>query len=101
MIRRTPGSTRNVTLLPYTTLFRSLIFKIRSKNDQLCRGLIVVVFRVFAQNLLTELSTDCVRSEEHMSELQSLLRISYAVCCLKKINSHKNFFVCLVSLSSV
>src|SRR3546814_5006206 len=66
MIRRPPRSTRTDTLFPYTTLFRSMLE---------CRRLWTP-------------STPCVpapiRSEEHTSELQSLMRISYAVFCLNK-----------------
>src|SRR3546814_5204622 len=76
MIRRPPRSTRTDTLFPYTTLFRSiapaLLFAMPSPpclRDELSRhcGLSVLV-----------------RSEEHTSELQSLMRSSYAVFCLKK-----------------
>src|SRR3546814_2523042 len=97
MIRRPPRSTRTDTLFPYTTLFRSetavanqadcatfdhqfLAFKIdadrceiRIRRQQTNDA--AVAFEAF----------DChVRSEEHTSELQSLMRISYAVFCLKK-----------------
>src|SRR3546814_10491580 len=84
MIRRPPRSTRTDTLFPYTTLFRS---------DRLCtthRGDVVD-----ARNRLAAGLDDLVkRSEEHTSELQSLMRISYAVFCLKKKKTiqehHKN-----------
>src|SRR3546814_18917494 len=79
MIRRPPRSTRTDTLFPYTTLFRSLSCPLRldehpADDDgdalaQLLRGLVPLV---------------AGRSEEHTSELQSLMRISYAVFCLKK-----------------
>src|SRR3546814_1518882 len=69
MIRRPPRSTRTDTLFPYTTLFRSLRLD-RSPLDRLSRG------------PAQEFPGD--RSEEHTSELQSLMRISYAVFCLKK-----------------
>src|SRR3546814_3611259 len=68
MIRRPPRSTRTDTLFPYTTLFRSH----RADGDQEH-----VVRRPPAQHVHR-------RSEEHTSELQSLMRISYAVFCLKK-----------------
>src|SRR3546814_9357382 len=108
MIRRPPRSTRTDTLFPYTTLFRSLyllapivrgrkgeyrkelqdlqkrgfqrvkvdgklheIAEVPALNKKLKHDIEVVVDRV-------------VRSEEHTSELQSLMRISYAVFCLKK-----------------
>src|SRR3546814_4441638 len=111
MIRRPPRSTRTDTLFPYTTLFRShqlsreetaaaisdLIFReevlvLRQMlSDQAFQGVEVVPmlrrdrhdFRVW-QLLLQPLQVRHQRSEEHTSELQSLMRISYAVFCLKK-----------------
>src|SRR3546814_14235344 len=73
MIRRPPRSTRTDTLFPYTTLFRS------------CRG--AVCDSYLERPLLgnrSSLPARKPRSEEHTSELQSLMRISYAVFCLKK-----------------
>src|SRR3546814_13894670 len=70
MIRRPPRSTRTDTLFPYTTLFRSR----RRPHPDRTRSRCAVAT---AQRLR-------VRSEEHTSELQSLMRISYAVFCLKK-----------------
>src|SRR3546814_3060187 len=95
MIRRPPRSTRTYTLLPYTTLFRSLLrcrdvleglvdflgwiglLDVDAKNVD--AGLVAVehFLRAFADKIGD-------RSEEHTSELQSLMRISYAVFCLKK-----------------
>src|SRR3546814_15557844 len=76
MIRRPPRSTRTDTLFPYTTLFRS--------------GHEVWPPQISCSNG----SAFHRRSEEHTSELQSLMRISYAVFCLKKKNKknkkHKN-----------
>src|SRR3546814_10734816 len=81
MIRRPPRSTRTDTLFPYTTLFRSLRAlqgarhqpRLRSRRRrQISRGLALA--RRAGER----------RSEEHTSELQSLMRISYAVFCLKK-----------------
>src|SRR3546814_3403946 len=75
MIRRPPRSTRTDTLFPYTTLFRSVAGV----------GVEVRVARTEASRVLAdEAAVDRVRSEEHTSELQSLMRISYAVFCLKK-----------------
>src|SRR3546814_15108604 len=92
MIRRPPRSTRTDTLFPYTTLFRSA-------HDN--RGAIVICEDGPIDNYIRRLDSDgrlqnlalnrlrsnadpSVRSEEHTSELQSLMRISYAVFCLKK-----------------
>src|SRR3546814_10025053 len=77
MIRRPPRSTRTDTLFPYTTLFRSVIV------TGLGAGEHAHLARVAASNV--EKREGCgERSEEHTSELQSLMRISYAVFCLKK-----------------
>src|SRR3546814_8493432 len=77
--RRPPRSTRTDTLFPYTTLFRSLSGQKRGNHDQpICeKGAGRACRRDAAGRGL-------LRSEEHTSELQSLMRISYAVFCLKK-----------------
>src|SRR3546814_11765557 len=91
MIRRPPRSTRTDTLFPYTTLFRSDagVARVQGTIGQArpvtaycgverigALGVQCIVFAVYPF---------CVgRSEEHTSELQSLMRISYAVFCLKK-----------------
>src|SRR3546814_6511366 len=87
MIRRPPRSTRTDTLFPYTTLFRSRsscapdgipVRPLRRPRDgHRCR----TALRHYAQGRVRILRP---RSEEHTSELQSLMRISYAVFCLKK-----------------
>src|SRR3546814_6702949 len=99
MIRRPPRSTRTDTLFPYTTLFRSRSSFIEQPpfrhfahdsgtNDEIAEPLV-------SQTLLGvagEYFIQHFRSEEHTSELQSLMRISYAVFCLKKkihSNTHK------------
>src|SRR3546814_14335672 len=88
MIRRPPRSTRTDTLFPYTTLFRS--------HAPVCRANIVgpTSGRVRAiSNRPTQMfgfGMLPARSEEHTSELQSLMRISYAVFCLKKKKKQKN-----------
>src|SRR3546814_11750484 len=78
MIRRPPRSTRTDTLFPYTTLFRSRAPARhgggRDRHHQ---------FRGRRQRRDPG-NTESERSEEHTSELQSLMRISYAVFCLKK-----------------
>src|SRR3546814_5966744 len=80
MIRRPPRSTRTDTLFPYTTLFRSTLRvsrdSRRGRDSAKKPGMTPRPWKV-----------DCpCRSEEHTSELQSLMRISYAVFCLKKNN---------------
>src|SRR3546814_8904899 len=104
MIRRPPRSTRTDTLFPYTTLFRSMasqssesneVFQIMTSKGYLV-GEEVKSALYWASRVATNLSPAAkydairrklqviVRSEEHTSELQSLMRISYAVFCLKK-----------------
>src|SRR3546814_7529375 len=80
MIRRPPRSTRTDTLFPYTTLFRS-----RAVIDQGKRRHNIPLVDGMASAL-----RGSIRSEEHTSELQSLMRISYAVFCLKKKNNTHN-----------
>src|SRR3546814_12611574 len=76
MIRRPPRSTRTDTLFPYTTLFRSAAFRRAARPAHgRERQLRPMVLRC---------RPSWRRSEEHTSELQSLMRISYAVFCLKK-----------------
>src|SRR3546814_3454263 len=87
MIRRPPRSTRTDTLFPYTTLFRSLL---AVGDEQAGPPRYRAVAPVLVEPLpgqVPEFSLQVlrvVRSEEHTSELQSLMRISYAVFCLKK-----------------
>src|SRR3546814_6582392 len=86
MIRRPPRSTRTDTLFPYTTLFRS---GFKKRPAFLQRAQAVEPHGVEPlENIpvLTVAGCGPVRSEEHTSELQSLMRISYAVFCLKKKN---------------
>src|SRR3546814_7866236 len=75
MIRRPPRSTRTDTLFPYTTLFRS------SASASSTRSRSLSFFIGSSRSLGNSLT---IRSEEHTSELQSLMRTSYAVFCLKK-----------------
>src|SRR3546814_2852742 len=95
MIRRPPRSTRTDTLFPYTTLFRSVyvlhepcrhfvrfVHSHFTCSGRHCRGVVA------SRQLRTYR-----RSEEHTSELQSLMRISYAVFCLKKKNTDKTNIV--------
>src|SRR3546814_5552038 len=84
MILRPPRSTRTDTLFPYTTLFRSVKQQLMPKGGQPGKyrplGMPTIFDRVCQQAILNRVG----RSEEHTSELQSLMRISYAVFCLKK-----------------
>src|SRR3546814_2380894 len=82
MIRRPPRSTRTDTLFPYTTLFRSLERALEAQRR--CRRSTASGHR---QRPCRPRARDR-RSEEHTSELQSLMRISYAVFCLKKKKNH-------------
>src|SRR3546814_14698698 len=99
MIRRPPRSTRTDTLFPYTTLFRSRAVKVNEggsfhllvalRHQTWCRAVFIAGISGIGEYPRT-------RSEEHTSELQSLMRISYAVFCLKKnktkkqITNHQN-----------
>src|SRR3546814_8088629 len=78
MIRRPPRSTRTDTLFPYTTLFRSE----DGAAGATCRW--SATARDRRRGTARRGSGSRWRSEEHTSELQSLMRISYAVFCLKK-----------------
>src|SRR3546814_9029177 len=104
MIQRPPRSTRTYTLFPYTTLFRSgpLTTAWRIQQDEGRPGLVCVCIAIDSRrgertpidepqsNLVVQIGLHgdtegaLGRSEEHTSELQSLMRISYAAFCLKK-----------------
>src|SRR3546814_3896940 len=95
MIRRPPRSTRTDTLFPYTTLFRS---RPGSGRRDICRHQPPhpkmrrprkIGATTDAVSVALKESRSC-RSEEHTSELQSLMRISYAVFCLKKKKRNNN-----------
>src|SRR3546814_2680469 len=103
MIRRPPRSTRTDTLFPYTTLFRSPRLRRYMVLVLQCLGGLALVLLVAGIAIrlaypLPELEprtasahitdTGDTRSEEHTSELQSLMRISYAVFCLQKKSKH-------------
>src|SRR3546814_9835834 len=96
MIRRPPRSTRTDTLFPYTTLFRSRRRCSRARLLLPSRGRGRLPLRADTtpvQKFRSERSDHGrareARSEEHTSELQSLMRISYAVFCLKKKKKNK------------
>src|SRR3546814_7170728 len=96
MIRRPPRSTRTDTLFPYTTLFRSVVVMrygevvesgtaqevLYNPRHDYTKMLIAAVPRLTPR--AARPLAGAPRSEEHTSELQSLMRISYAVFCLKK-----------------
>src|SRR3546814_7449536 len=91
MIRRPPRSTRTDTLFPYTTLFRSIEclekkpkHNKRSRDPKPSSKPAKAASRAGSNAGRGFRYQDAVRSEEHTSELQSLMRISYAVFCLKK-----------------
>src|SRR3546814_5702863 len=100
MIRRPPRSTRTDTLFPYTTLFRSFT-RPSTRSSRLAAGMP----RIDSIAVLTRFSSTCstitrpaYRSEEHTSELQSLMRISYAVFCLKKKNNNISYLISVHTL---
>src|SRR3546814_5191315 len=105
MIRLTPSSTRTDTRFPYTTLFRSAVLRDHHDPGRRVRAAVHCIGHVEAAGIgrsrATVAATSAItaragsgigisavavaaRSEEHTSELQSLMRISYAVFCLKK-----------------
>src|SRR3546814_4533749 len=98
MIRRPPRSTRTDTLFPYTTLFRSApvdayldaFNKHLVANQTLLQAVLPGMRQAQWGRIVNVIST---RSEEHTSELQSLMRISYAVFCLKKQTIHHAIIV--------
>src|SRR3546814_10269560 len=102
MLRRPPRSTRTDTLFPYTTLFRSLDSMLEDSHGDRILVLHLLgshgpsyykrypsAFRRFTPDCAQDDVQRCSRSEEHTSELQSLMRISYAVFCLKKKTTKK------------
>src|SRR3546814_1929851 len=92
MIRRPPRSTRTDTLFPYTTLFRSLFRKcMPGASMKAMRRMVDTIKHWRIHRSATDDLRDFSRrrSEEHTSELRSLMRISYAVFCLKKKNDNK------------
>src|SRR3546814_3831219 len=125
MIRRPPRSTRTATLFPYTTLFRSperrerydftqpytisgiqiivragMEDEISKPEDLAGRAVGVVLGTTYEQWLRdnvpdADVRTYDDRSEEHTSELQSLMRISYAVFCLKKKKKQEYAKICI------
>src|SRR3546814_8892097 len=93
MIRRPPRSTRTDTLFPYTTLFRSAM---QDATLSACG-----ISPVHQGTPCASRFTRTTRSEEHTSELQSLMRISYAVFCLKKKKQQTELISTRQSISPV
>src|SRR3546814_8646207 len=89
MRRRPPRSTRTDTLFPYTTLFRSTPPNAPRKASANKGSRAVPTASAMIAASAATTATTVRRSEEHTSELQSLMRISYAVFCLKK-KKHRN-----------
>src|SRR3546814_15064968 len=88
MIRRPPRSTRTDTLFPYTTLFRSGRNCLGIGLGNQCGVNASCAYLAGDFRVRRDDRRKCSRSEEHTSELQSLMRISYAVFCLKKKKKH-------------
>src|SRR3546814_4049286 len=99
-IRRPPRSTRTDTLFPYTTLFRSPDF---STAPMVVMRTFLTIPDIGARNCV-EFKACCrcrsTRSEEHTSELQSLMRISYAVFCLQKKKKTQTYRATIIHTSS-
>src|SRR3546814_7958180 len=92
MIRRPPRSTRTDTLFPYTTLFRSPLISIEPTTGRISSThwlRLLIPARPAFETRDIAIGHHAHRSEEHTSELQSLMRISYAVFCLKKKKKKK------------
>src|SRR3546814_9879257 len=100
LLRQPPRSTRTATLFPYPTLFRSVVLiakdLVRHHGSQVVLGGVSLSVTTGARIGVvgpngigkSTLLRILARSEEHTSELQSLMRISYAVLCLKKKTPH-------------
>src|SRR3546814_1862410 len=112
MIRRPPRSTRTDTLFPYTTLFRSKAFlqaertalllviisspkQVRDDQETIMTKKIWAALLLSGALFISACNTveGAGRSEEHTSELQSLMRISYAVFCLKKKKKKRHIII--------
>src|SRR3546814_3099018 len=97
MLRRPPRSTRTDTLFPYTTLFRSFrqtlwLVALLSVPMLLILWNTGAILLLVGQNATLAALAQDYRSEEHTSELQSLMRISYAVFCLQKKNTRSRLY---------
>src|SRR3546814_9717534 len=116
MIRRPPRSTRTDTLFPYTTLFRSgllgvlrhdLRHRIGQRHDDRLVGhrlhhrWLQHAGRGEAEEDVGAVDNLAERSEEHTSELQSLMRISYAVFCLKKKKTNNHTYEIPITMQHV
>src|SRR3546814_4541087 len=110
MIRRPPRSTRTDTLFPYTTLFRSRVVPSRmprhlSSVHGPCNGWREQIHARAARSSrrMRHRAAGQIRerSEEHTSELQSLMRISYAVFCLKKKTYYTTIYTALTHVHTI
>src|SRR3546814_6673661 len=94
MIRRPPIATRTYTLFPYTTLFRSSSSRRRPHSASVALRAVKYWFSMKIRSRAAAMeSSTSGRSEEHTSELQSLMRISYAVFCLKKKKGYIKWYI--------
>src|SRR3546814_8052528 len=110
MIRRQPRSTRTDTRFPYPTLFRSrheregdyhTLVRVSVQGRDGERSVAGTLFsnrtprlvEMFGIKVEADLEGNMLRSEEHTSELQSLMRISYAVFCLKKTKINRDIYI--------
>src|SRR3546814_15270947 len=109
LIRRPPRSTRTDTLFPYTTLFRSpyafVVLWVVENNGlsplqfgilttvEMVTALLIYIPVAYMADKYGKKPFVLIRSEEHTSELQSLMRISYAVFCLKNIRFCSRFIL--------
>src|SRR3546814_3613620 len=113
MIRRPPRSTRTGTLFPYTTLFRAgqrplflrdkdkrVVWRLESAGIAKTKPLPRTQQVTARHPEIPPFDDDIKRSEEHTSELQSLMRISYAVFCLKKKTSLYNTQTPILSINN-
>src|SRR3546814_2788734 len=120
MLRRPPRSTRTDTLFPYTTLFRSHDCENRSAKGgsaSSCTAPTAAPSAMPARRIPNGdrnfsanreflpsrriFRAEIIRSEEHTSELQSLMRISYAVFCLKKKTTHTTIPISILPYSTL
>src|SRR3546814_6305206 len=121
MVRRPPRATRTDTLFPYTTLFRSAGNRIRSirqsarvsgqdipgrrGGSDTMKTILLLAAAIGAMSAAPAMAQTPTqrgpRSEEHTSELQSLMRISYAVFCLKTKTNRNQYSLHLIHINHI